>query len=107
MFTGRSGQTTDLRLLPVVIMTLAGANITPAGLGWKLKKGAGGWKLLLDLDDSKLPTPYVIDPALEIPVGTGRHADRLATLVLGKPAGAGDGRPAARRGRRRTADTRA
>ena len=54
----------DLRILPPSILSAAGTVVTPSGTTWKLKQGKSGWRLQLDLNDSKLPVPYVIDPAV-------------------------------------------
>ena len=54
----------DLRILPPSILSAAGMVVTPSGTTWKLKQGKSGWRLQLDLNDSKLPVPYVIDPAV-------------------------------------------
>jgi chitobiase/beta-hexosaminidase-like protein/Big-like domain-containing protein len=56
-----------LRILPVEILDASGREITPAGLRWKLLRSGGGWSLALHLDDSRLPLPYVIDPASDYP----------------------------------------
>src|ERR687888_950709 len=48
----------SLLILPVAILDGAGRDVTPARLHWSLRKHA----LVLRLDDTKLPTPYIIDP---------------------------------------------
>jgi RHS repeat-associated protein len=52
-----------LRILPVAISDLAGNDLTPVGLRWRLRRDTNGWRLGLRLNDSRLPVPYVIDPA--------------------------------------------
>ena len=47
--------------------TASGRNVTPAKASWKLDRSGGEWFLALDLDDAKLPLPYVIDPAVDYP----------------------------------------
>ncbi|HEY8844671.1 MAG TPA: Ig-like domain-containing protein [Gaiellaceae bacterium] len=56
-----------LRVRPVEILDVAGRKVTPPGLRWSLGRKAGTWFLGLRLDDSKLPLPYVIDPAVDYP----------------------------------------
>ena len=55
---------TSLVIDPVQILDRSGKEITPEGLRWDLEKTDSGWWLTLDLDDSELPLPYVIDPAV-------------------------------------------
>lgn len=52
-----------LTILPVGISDRSGADITPAGLRWHLRHTRTRWTLTLRLNDSRLPLPYVIDPA--------------------------------------------
>ncbi|MBI4172738.1 MAG: hypothetical protein HY511_08245, partial [Actinobacteria bacterium] len=54
-----------IRVRPVQIYDADGRDVTPKGARWQLKRTAGGWLLSLPLDDSRLPLPYVIDPASE------------------------------------------
>ena len=78
------GQPSGLRLLPAAILALEGATITPAGLGWKLKKRKGSWRLRLTVDDSKLPVPYLIDPAIAYGFQT-EATSSSGSFVLNKP----------------------
>ena len=55
------------RTPPVAILDAAGQNVTPDGLRWSLRKQDGSWRLGLRLDDSKLPLPYLVDPAVDYP----------------------------------------
>ncbi len=57
----------DISLDPVRILDEHGRDITPKGLRWGLDDDGGTWWLTLKLDDSKLPLPYVIDPAANYP----------------------------------------
>ncbi|MDQ2910169.1 MAG: hypothetical protein M3R39_04020, partial [Actinomycetota bacterium] len=70
-----------LRIRPVEILDVAGRRVTPPGLRWSLDRKAGGWYLGLRLDDSKLPRPYVIDPAVDYPA-THYLSDSVASTVL-------------------------
>ncbi len=54
-----------LRIPPAAILDGSGRDITPAGTRWSLRRGETGWTLELQLDDSELPLPYVIDPAAD------------------------------------------
>ncbi len=44
--------------------TPPGNDVTPSGTAWSLDAHGSGWRLELDLDDTALPLPYVIDPAV-------------------------------------------
>jgi len=55
---------TDVSIAPVSILDAEGKDITPAGLSWNVELRNGSWWLTLRLDDSELPLPYVIDPAV-------------------------------------------
>ena len=52
---------------PVQILDRSGKEITPEGLSWELEEAGLGWWLTLDLDDSDLPVPYVIDLGGQLP----------------------------------------
>ena len=56
-----------LRVAPVAILDGRGRDVTPPDLRWGLDRSSGDWHLTLALDDSKLPLPYVIDPAVDYP----------------------------------------
>jgi hypothetical protein len=60
-----AGGNAGLRVAAVAILDGRGRDVTPRGLRWGLARSAGDWFLTLRLDDSKLPLPYVIDPAVE------------------------------------------
>ena len=51
------------RILPAAILDSRGRDVSPDGTRWDLERRDGDWFLALDVDDAKLPLPYVIDPA--------------------------------------------
>jgi hypothetical protein len=51
-------------LAPVEILDARGRVVTPEGARWSTGRNRHGWELRLTLDDSRLPLPYVIDPAV-------------------------------------------
>ena len=55
------------RTPPVAILDAGGKDVTPDGLRWSLREQDGSWRLGLQLDDSKLPLPYLVDPAVDYP----------------------------------------
>ena len=71
----------EFEVLPVRILDVQGADVTPEQLRWQLKKAHGSWRLLLNLDDAKLPTPYLIDPAIvfDVASGSGNNASNTIT----------------------------
>jgi hypothetical protein len=71
----------DFQVLPVSILDESGKNVTPATAHWKLEKHDGSWRLLLTLNDAKLPVPYVIDPAIvfDVASGSGNNASNTIT----------------------------
>ena len=79
-FVGLRGQSA-ISIYPVAILDASGRDITPAGLRWSLVHDREGWWLKLRLDDSKLPLPYVIDPAANYP--TPLELRNSATGVTG------------------------
>jgi hypothetical protein len=59
-----------LVIAPPQILDASGHRITPKGLRWSTAIRADGKSYLqLTVDDSKLPVPYVIDPAITFNVG--------------------------------------
>jgi len=76
------------RVLPTAILSAGGDDVTPAGTRWQLERRSGSWWLALDLDDRKLPLPYVIDPAtITLRNGSPSNNAGATTLVITKPAG--------------------
>src|SRR3954471_15408576 len=76
-----SRSTPEFQILPVRILDREGKSITPAGLRWKLQKRGHSWKLRLQLDDSGLPLPYVIDPAIVFDVASGAGVNATNTIT--------------------------
>ncbi len=70
---------------PVAILDERGKDITPKGLSWSLR----GSVLELRLDDSKLPLPYVIDPAVSYRLAqpSNNGAAGAASITMNRPAG--------------------
>src|SRR5581483_3239289 len=77
---------TSTTIAPVRILDADGSDVTPKGLRWSVD----GNDLLLTLDDSKLPEPYVIDPAITIRTGTTSTTagGNGTSVTLSVPAGA-------------------
>ena len=63
----RGSRTAGIAIRPVAILDGAGRDITPAGTRWSLERSGDAWTLALRLDDTRLPVPYVIDPAVDYP----------------------------------------
>ena len=74
---------TDVSIAPAAILDAEGKDVTPNGLRWSVELRNDAWWLTLRLDDSKLPLPYVIDPAVTPPQHTDGHRD-------GRDLGLGD-----------------
>lgn len=62
-FKARSGAPVS-RLSAVAIYDRSGTEVTPTGAHWSLRRVNGGWMIELRLNDSRLPVPYTIDPAI-------------------------------------------
>jgi hypothetical protein len=75
------------RIAPVAILDAQGNDVTPAGLRWSLAHRGSSWRLELRLDDSSLPLPYVIDPAITLRGSVGSSNGGEATLVMTMPSG--------------------
>ena len=77
------------RILPLAIFDTHCKNVTPRGAAWGLEHKNGSWQLTLNLDDSRLPVPYVIDPAVETfrSVNSANTAGGATTVLITKPAG--------------------
>ena len=66
---------TDVSIAPAAILDAEGKDVTPNGLRWSVELRNDAWWLTLRLDDSKLPLPYVIDPAVTPPEHSDGHRD--------------------------------
>ena len=67
-----------LGIEPVAILDAEGRNVTPPGAHWTTVRRSGHTWLELHLDDSKLATPYTIDPTISF-----RAAGTVATSASG------------------------
>ena len=76
-------------LAPVQILDARGRNVTPEGARWSTGLNRKGWELRLTIDDSELPLPYVIDPAVvhDATTVSNNGAGGAATISLTYPAG--------------------
>ena len=76
-------------LAPVQILDARGRNVTPEGARWSTGLNRKGWELRLTIDDSELPLPYVIDPAVTHRATTvsNNGAAGAANITLTYPAG--------------------
>jgi hypothetical protein len=73
---------------PARILTPGGRDITPAGLRWSVGRQGGAWWLSLRVDDTKLPLPYVIDPAITLRGVLGaNNGAGAASITESVPAG--------------------
>ena len=75
-----SGGTRQFTIQPVHVYDAQGGDITPAGTAWTLTQNGSGWRLGLDLDDTALPLPYVIDPAITYDSATSAAGAAVTTL---------------------------
>jgi len=85
-----SGHTlAGLYVEPVALLDEAGRDVTPEGLEWSLGHDRKGWLLELALDDSELPLPYVIDPAIVLHsyASMANNGGGSPSLKLYKPIG--------------------
>ncbi len=84
----------ELWIAPPRVLDANRNEITPAGVHWAVEQGREGWSLALDLDDSALPLPYVIDPAIvaRTPASSANTGGGASTITITKPTGlvAGD-----------------
>src|SRR5436305_1882858 len=79
-------------VVPAFVGKQLGAARPTAGLAraaWGLAREHGTWDLTLSLDDSALPVPYVIDPAVETfrQVASANTGANASTLTVTKPVG--------------------
>src|SRR6266508_4078199 len=85
----RGHRLAPVHIAPVQILDAKGADVTPSGLRWSLRHDRKAWSLELRLDDSRLPTPYLIDPAITLR-SAAAFADNnggAASLTIYKPIG--------------------
>ena len=84
-FRAADGRDTGLRIAPVALLDVHGRQITPEHLRWSLARRDGAQFLELRLDDSSLPVPYLIDPAVTSVTfsGTSMTAGALTTWTVG------------------------
>ena len=82
----------SMHVEPVAIMDGSGRQVTPKGLRWSVRQSRHGWLLQLRLDDSKLPLPYVIDPAVTYRTVqvSNNGAAGAASITMTVPAGVAD-----------------
>jgi hypothetical protein len=75
---------------PAKIFDDEGADVTPAGTRWSLRHVKAKWWLELQLDDSSLPLPYVIDPAISFRPSTtaSNGGSGASSISLSLPSGA-------------------
>ncbi len=79
--------TGDFVIAPPKVLGADGRDISPDDLRWSLSRARGSWWLELTLDDSELPTPYIIDPAsYNVGAGTVGPTAAGASLQLSLPA---------------------
>src|SRR5919197_4499433 len=75
-------------IAPPKILDLDGRDISPRGLHWQIARPNGKWALELELDDTALPTPYIIDPAsYNVGAGTNGPTTAAGSIALSVPAG--------------------
>jgi len=79
----------SMHIEPVAILDDSGRQVTPKGLRWSVRQDRRGWLLQLRLDDSKLPLPYVIDPAVTYRTVqvSNNGAAGAASITMSVPAG--------------------
>ncbi|MGZ4381303.1 MAG: invasin domain 3-containing protein [Gaiellaceae bacterium] len=84
-FRGPDGRDTGLRITPVELFDTHGAAVTPKGLRWSLARREGSQFLELQLDDSSLSVPYLIDPQVGSVtfVGSSTVAGATADWTIG------------------------
>ena len=78
---------TDVSIAPAAILDAEGKDVTPNGLRWSVELRNDAWWLTLRLDDSKLPLPYVIDPAVTHRNTQTGTATGATTVTVTKPTG--------------------
>jgi large repetitive protein len=78
---------TDVSIAPVAILDAEGKDVTPEGLRWGIELRNDAWWLTLRLEDSKLPLPYVIDPAVSHRNTQTGSATGATSVSVTKPTG--------------------
>ena len=82
-----------VHIAPVQILDAEGALVTPSDLHWSVRRSGKAWSLELRLDDSRLPAPYVIDPAVitrrSAATSTGSNG-AVPNISIYKPIGIAD-----------------
>src|SRR3954468_21685402 len=78
---------TDVSIAPAAILDADGKDVTPDGLRWSVELRNDAWWLTLRLDDSKLPLPYVIDPAVTHRNTQTGTATAATSVTVTKPTG--------------------
>ena len=78
---------TDVSIAPAAILDVEGKDVTPDGLRWSVELRNDAWWLTLRLDDSKLPLPYVIDPAVTHRNTQTGTATGTTSVSVTKPTG--------------------
>ncbi|HUH14586.1 MAG TPA: hypothetical protein VML35_01735, partial [Gaiellaceae bacterium] len=86
----RNGGTAGLEIAPVAILDALGADVTPDGLRWSLAERDASWWLEVELDDARLPLPYVIDPAITRTASTSANVQGGTSITLTRPGNVGD-----------------
>src|SRR5712691_1208903 len=78
-----------LAIEPVAILDARGRDVTPRGLHWSVSRlGKNTW-LQLTFDDTRLETPYTIDPTISFrAAGTVATSASGTTISVGIPGGA-------------------
>ena len=84
-FDRKSNKLESVSIAPVQILDNRGRNITPQGARWGLVVRGKQQYLTLTLDDSKLPIPYTIDPAVYRTNATASVAGAGGTFTVTGP----------------------
>ena len=77
----------DAFIAPPAILDANGKRIPQKNLHWSVSSAGGHWWLNLRVHDSKLPTPYVIDPIAIRGTATTGSANNTTTLSITAPTG--------------------
>ena len=85
-FNRKSNRLESVAIPPVEILDARGGNVTPKGAHWELATKGKLQYLTLTLDDSKLPLPYTIDPAVFRSIATATSVAASGTFTVTEPA---------------------